>query len=135
LNNITNWLLAQMLMARPSTGDRFKSTDGGWPQGVNRTNHPYHGSRLPIQLANINIQEAPTRSVPLPSWNDTESLYYWYKLLNPAPLRDQSVLLDKEPDAGMLNPAPLSPQPETFGDPSRIPRSELFERRFRLPDR
>jgi hypothetical protein len=135
MNNITNWLLAQMLMARPhnSTMEGFGPFSSGGVQGVQA--HPHVSARLRTQLANVNAQEIPTAPVPLPSWNDTESLYYWYKLLNPAPLRDQSVLLDKEPGAEMFSPRPLSPQPETFGDPSRVPSLDLFERRFRRRER
>ena len=123
MTNVTNLLLAQMLMARPHDGEsgRAARPDQGRPPGT--------------RLANINVQEIPTTPVPLPSWNDTESLYYWYKLLNPAPLRDQSVLLDKEPGPEMLSPTPLSPQPEMFGDPLRFPRPDLFDRRFRPQDR
>jgi len=112
MTNVTNSLLAQMLMAQPDQ------------------------SRRPTtQLANVNVQERPTELAPTPSWDDSQALYYWYKLLNGAPLRDQGMLVEKELGTEMLNPAPFSSQPEVLGDPSRFPRRELFDRRFRPQER
>jgi hypothetical protein len=103
MDNVTNWLLAQRLMEQPRA----------------------------TRQANINRHEVPRAQVSPPSWNDTEALYYWYKLLDQAPLRDQRILLDRELSSDALNPTPLSPEPDIFGNPSRLPFRDVFEPRFR----
>lgn len=72
--NVTNGLLAQMLMARPQS----PIADGISPRA---------GGRSAAQQANINVQEIPTSPILAPSWDDVQTRYLMHHLLlNSRPL-------------------------------------------------
>lgn len=112
--NVTNWLLAQMLMARPQS-----------PVADRR--FPGAAGRSAAQQANINIQEIPTAPIPAPSWDDVQTRYLMHHLLfNSRPLGTQGGTyrhLNRD------EPTDPAPNPELF-DPTPLP-----DQYFRRPSR
>jgi len=111
--NVTNWLLAKMLMER----SKSSTADGSFPRASRRSG---------LQQANINIQEIPTAPIPAPSWDDVQTRYLMHHLLfNSHPLGTQSTFrhLNREEQT---DPAP---NPELFDPPS------LSDQYFRLRSR
>lgn len=105
--NVTNWLLAQMLMERPQS----PTADERFPRPAGRP---------AAQQANINIQEIPTTPIPAPSWDDIQTRYLMHHLLyNSHPLSTQGGIYrhlnrdeptDPAPNPELFDPAPLSEQ-------------------------
>lgn len=110
--NVTNWLLAQMLMARPQS----PTADGHLPGGAGRPD---------AQQANINIQEIPTAPVPAPSWDDARTRYLMHHLLfNSRPLSTQGGTYRDLNRDGPTDPAP---NPELF-DPTLLSDQYFWQR-------
>ena len=112
--NVTNWLLAQMLMTRPQS----PTADGRFPRAAGRS---------AAQQANINIEEIPTAPTPSPSWDDVQTRYLMHHLLfNPRLLSTQGGIYR---DLNRDEPIDPAPNPELF-DPT-----PLSNQHFRRPNR
>jgi hypothetical protein len=119
MDNVTNWLLAQMLMARPQSSAEDGSRSSA---GIPLQRLPHAAGRSATQLANINIHELPTAPNPAPSWDDVQTRYLMHHLLfNSRPLSTQGDVYRHLNREEKTDPAP---SPDMF-DPSPLPNRDF----------